>query len=148
MRLDNRIELARLAYGEQVLRCTNRAPAEVEALLTLDGELEKAFKWMAFALAKREGHADHVRGLLAYLVSHHLGKLDRAKRRRLVTKIERGEIELQDLTFEQLAGTRLRWVQIFQLVGHEFNPTREKEQVKRIYQRLIQAEKQAEERGL
>lgn len=147
MRLDNRIELARLAYGEQILRCTNRTPDEVEALLTLDGELEKAFKWMAFALAKREGHADHVQGLLAYLVSHHLGKLDRAKRRRLITKIERGEIKLQDLTFEQLSGTRLRWVQIFQLVGHEFNPTREKEQVKHIYQRLVQAEKQAEERG-
>jgi hypothetical protein len=136
MTLDIRIELARLAYGEQILRCTNRGPDEVQGLLTLDGEEEKALKWMAFAVAKREGNADHIRGLLAYLVSHHLGRSDRKKRKSLVAEIDKGTIKLKDLTFEQLSGTQLRWEQIFKLVGHEFNPTRERELIKQIYDRL------------
>jgi hypothetical protein len=147
MILDTRIELARLAYGEQILRCVNREPEEVQGLLTLDGAVKQAMKWMALAIAKREGKADHIRGLLAYQASHQLGRLDRRKRQLLVTQIGRGEVKLRDLTFERLAGTRLRWEQIFQLVGHEFNPTREKELVIRIYDRLIEEEKAEEQRG-
>ncbi len=138
--LRSRIELARLAYGEQIIQCTNRDPEEVEGLLMLDGEVEKARWWRAFAVAKREGHSDYIRGLLAYMISHHLGELDRQKQRDLMKRIERGEVHLKDLTLEQLAGTRLRWKHIFQLVGKELNPTREKEFVKQIYERLKQEE--------
>ena len=135
-----RMELARLAYGEQIIRCTNRAPEEVEGFLMLDGEVEKARWWRAFAVAKREGHADYIRGLLVYLISNNLGEFDRAKQRRLIERIEKGQIKLRDLTIEMIAGTKLRWKHIFQLVGKEFNPTREKEFVKRIYERLKREE--------
>jgi hypothetical protein len=134
------MELARLAYGEQIIRCTNRAPEEVEGFLMLDGEVEKARWWRAFAVAKREGHANYIRGLLVYLISNNLGELDRAKQRRLVERIEKGQVKLKDLTIEMIAGTKLRWKHIFQLVGKEFNPTREKEFVKRIYERLRREE--------
>jgi len=134
------MELARLAYGEQIIRCTNRDPEEVEGLLMLDGEVEKARWWRAFAVAKREGHADYIRGLLAYLISHHAAELDRAKQRRLIALIEEGKVHLKDLSYEKLVGTHLRWRHIFKLVGKEFNPTREKEHVKRIYERLKREE--------
>jgi len=135
-----RAELARLAYGEQIIRCTERDPEEMEGLLALDGEVEKARWWRAFAVAKREGNPDHIRGLLAYLVSHHLGQLDRNKQKDLIRRIEKGKVSLKDLTFEELAGTYLRWKHIFKLVGKEFNPTREKEFVRQIYERLRREE--------
>lgn len=135
-----RIEQARIAYGEQIIQCTNRAPEEVEGFLMLDGEIEKARMWRAFAVAKREGNPDYIRGLLVYLLSHQLGKPDPRKRDALVHEIEQGRVRLQDLTVERLAGTRLKWDHIFRLVGREFNPTREKEFVKRIYERLTQEE--------
>jgi len=129
-----------LAYGEQIIRCTNLPPEAVEGFLMLDGEVEKARWWRAFAVAKREGHADYIRGLLVYLISNNLGEFDRAKQRWLVERIERGEVRLKDLTIEMIAGTKLRWKHIFQLVGKEFNPTREKAFVKRIYERLRREE--------
>ena len=135
-----RIEQARLAYGEQIIQCTNRAPEEMEGFLMLDGEVEKARMWRAFAVAKREGHADYVRGLLVYLLSHQIGRPDPRKRETLIREIERGRVRLQNLTIERLAGTRLKWDHIFRLVGREFNPTREKEFVKRIYERLTREE--------
>jgi hypothetical protein len=112
----------------------------MEGLLTRDGEVEKARWWRAFAVAKREGHADYIRGLLAYLISHHIGQLDRKKQKRLIQRIEQGKVNLRDLTYEELAGTHLRWKHIFKLVGKEFNPTREKEFVKHIYERLRREE--------
>ncbi|GEM_PF-686446 len=135
-----RIEQARIAYGEQILQCTNRSPEEMEGFLMLDGEVEKARMWRAFAVAKREGNPDYVRGLLAYLLSHQLGRPDRRKREALVRAIEEGRVRLQDLTVEQLAGTRLKWTHIFRLVGKEFNPTREKAFIRRIYERLQREE--------
>ncbi len=140
LNLTARMELARLAYGEQIIRCTNLPPEEVEGFLMLDGEVEKARWWRAFAVAKREGHADYIRGLLVYLISNNLGEFDRAKQRWLVERIERGEVQLKDLTIEMIAGTKLRWKHIFKLVGKEFNPTREKAFVKRIYERLRREE--------
>lgn len=135
-----RAELARLAYGEQILQCTNRDSEDVTGLLMLDGEVEKARLWRAFAIAKREGSADYVRGMVAYMISHEMGEKDREKQKELIRQMERGEVHLKDLSFEKLAGTRLRWRHIFQLVGKEFNPTREKEFVKRIYERLKREE--------
>lgn len=134
--LKTRMELARLAYGEQIIQCTNRDPETIEGFLMLDGEIEKARWWRAFAVAKREGHSDYIRGLLAYLISHHLGPFDRGKQRRLTRRIKEGGIHLKDLTCEELSGTRLKWRHIFTLVGKEFNPTREKAFVQRIYDRL------------
>jgi hypothetical protein len=135
-----RAELARLAYGEQIIRCTERDPEEMEGLLAMDGEVEKARWWRAFAVAKREGNADYIRGLLAYLISHNLGQLDRKKQKHLIRRIEQGKVNMKDLTCEELAGTCLRWKHIFKLVGKEFNPTREKEFVKGIYERLRREE--------
>jgi len=133
---DLRIELARLAYGERIMRCTNQAPSPaLEDLLSLDGELNKARLWLALAQAKREGNPDFVRGLLCYLFSQ-VGRLDPHKRRRLVERIERGELHLKDLTQEQLIGSHLEWKHIFQLVGREFNPTREKARVREIYEQI------------
>lgn len=138
--LQARIELARLAYGEQIIRCTDRDPQEMEGFLMLDGEVEKARWWRAFAVAKREGRRDYVRGLLAYLVSNNFGESDRKKGKRLAARIENGEVGLRTLTIEELAGTRLKWKHIFRLVGREFNPTREKEFIRRIYERLKREE--------
>ncbi len=135
-----RIEQARIAYGEQIIQCTNRAPEEMEGFLMLDGQIEKARMWRAFAVAKREGNPDYIRGLLVYLMSHQLGPPDRRKRDALVREIEQGRVRLQDLTAERLAGTRLKWDHVFRLVGREFNPTREKEFVRRIYERLTREE--------
>ncbi len=135
-----RIELARLAYGEQIIRCTDRDPKEMEGFLMLDGEIEKARWWRAFAAAKREGRRDYVRGLLSYLISNNLGNPDRRKQKRLIQKIEDGDVSLRSLTIEELSGTRLKWKHIFRLVGQEFNPTREKEFIKRIYERLKREE--------
>lgn len=135
-----RAELARLAYGEQILQCTNRDSEDIAGLLMLDGEVEKARLWRAFAIAKREGSADYIRGMVAYMISHEMGEKDREKQKDLIERMERGQVHLKDLSFEKLAGTRLRWRHIFQLVGKEFNPTREKEFVKRIYERLKREE--------
>jgi hypothetical protein len=56
----------------------------------------------------------------------------------LIDRIEEGKIGLGDLTYEILKGTRLEWRHIFSLVEREFNPTRERERVKRWYQKLIE----------
>lgn len=138
--LQARIELARLAYGEQIIRCTDRDPQEMEGFLMLDGEIEKARWWRAFAVAKREGRRDYVRGLLVYLVSNNIGDPDRKKQKQLIQRIENGDVSLRNLTIEGLSGTRLKWKHIFRLVGREFNPTREKEFIKRIYERLKREE--------
>lgn len=138
--LSARMDLARLAYGEQVIRCTNRPPEDVEGFLMLDGDVEKARWWRAFAVAKREGNRDYVRGLLAYLMSHHLDDRDSTKRQHLTERIQREEIGLSDLTIEMLAGAALTWQDVFRLVGTEFNPTREKALVQEVYQRLTAEE--------
>lgn len=138
--LSARMDLARLAYGEQIIRCTNRPPEDVEGFLMLDGEVEKARWWRAFAIAKREGNRDYVRGLLAYLMSHHLDSRDSVKQRHLIERIKRDEVGLSDLTLEMLAGVALTWQDVFRLVGTEFNPTREKALVQEIYERLTAQE--------
>lgn len=113
----------------------------MEELLSLDGDLEKAHKWMALAYAKREGEPDKICGLVAYLLSNYgTVEEDKEKRRWLVRQIEREKIRVNDLTYEVLRGTKLEWQHIFKLVGREFNPTREKERVKRWYQWLTEHE--------
>jgi hypothetical protein len=135
--MEVRIELARLAYAELILRCTNEPPEIVEDLLSLDGELEKARRWFAFAEAKRRFDPNVVRGLLVYLFSHYASsEFDSRKRDQLVREINEGRVRMRDLTIERLAGTRLSWEHIFRLVGHQFNPTREKEKVKELYVQL------------
>jgi len=130
-------EVIRLAYAEHIVRCNEQDPWMVEGLLSLDGDLEKARKWMALALAKREGNPDRIRGLVAYLLSNYGAvEEDPEKRRWLIAEIEGGRIGLADLTYEILKGTRLEWRHIFNLVGREFNPSREKARVKRWYLRL------------
>ena len=133
---DLRVELARLAYGERIMRCTNQAPSPaLEDILSLDGELDKARRWLALAIAKRQSNPDFVRGLLAYLYSQ-VGPLDPPKRRQLIAKIEGGHVHFSDLIQEQLRGTHLEWEHIFKLVGREFNPTREKARVIKIYEQI------------
>ena len=133
---ENLVEFARLAYGEHIIRCNEQDPARVFDFLSLDGEVEKARKWIAFAQAKRTGDRQAVRGLLVYLISHYGGELDREKRAWLIAKIERGELKLEQLTFEMLAGTKLEWRYIRKLVGKGINSTREKRRIREIYERL------------
>jgi len=139
------IESARLAYGEQIIRCTNPPPEQVEDFLSLDGELGKARQWLAFAHAKREGNADAIRGLLVYLCSHGAETVDRPKRAWLLEQIEDKRIRMEQLTLEMISGTRLNWSHVFALVGKEFNPTREKERVAQIFEGLMAQD--AGERG-
>lgn len=136
------MELIRLAYGEHIIRCYERDPNVIEDFLSMDGEVEKAWKWLALARAKREGEAGHIRGLLIYLVSNYVGQPDEQKREWLIQRIEKREIRLRDLTYEILKGTHLDWEHIFKLVGKEFNPTRTKERVQRAYEELSQAGKE------
>lgn len=132
-------EVIRLAYAEHIVRCSEQDPAKIEELLSLDGDLEKARKWMALAYAKRERDPKRICGLVVYLLSNYgAAEAEEEKRRWLVRQIERGRIRLEDLTYELLKGTRLEWQHIFKLVGREFNPTREKERVKRWYERLAE----------
>jgi len=132
-------EVIRLAYAEHIVRCNEQDPQRVEDLLGLDGDLEKARKWMAFALAKRERNPERIRGLVAYLLSNYGGAEEEPEKRRwLIGEIEGGRIGLDDLTYEILKGTRLEWRHIFSLVGKEFNPTRERERVKRWYLKLTE----------
>lgn len=131
------IEYARLAYGEQIIRSTNLPPEEVEDFLSLDGDLESARQWLAFAHAEREGDSGVVRGLLVYLCSHSADSVDRPKRAWLLKQIKQKKLEIADLTMEMLVGTRLNWSHVFELVGKEFNPTREKDRVKRIYESFM-----------
>ena len=141
-------EVIRLAYAEHIIRCNEQDPRRVEGLLSLDGDLEKARKWMALALAKRERNPERIRGLVAYLLSNYgAAEEDPEKRRWLIGEIEKGRIGLDDLTYEILKGTRLEWRHIFALVGKEFNPTREKERVKRWYLKLVEAEEGDEGEG-
>lgn len=135
--MEVRIELARLAYAENILRCTNEPPEMVEDLLSLDGELEKARWWFTFAEAKKRFDPNVVRGLLVYLFSHYTSsEFDPHKREALVREITEGRVRMRELTIERLAGTRLSWEHIFRLVGHQFNPTREKEKIKELYTQL------------
>ncbi len=138
--MKSRAELARLAYGEQIIRCINRDPEEMEGFLMLDGNVHMARWWRAFAVAKREGHPDFIRGLVTYLISNYLGEPDRQKQKILVEQIKRKEIHFENITCEILSGTRLRWRHIFMLVGKEFNPTREREFVRDIFLRLTKEE--------
>jgi hypothetical protein len=131
------VEYARLAYGEQIMRCTNRPIETVSDLLCLDGEYEKAHKWMALALAKRESDPDIIRGLLAYFLSNYTGKLNPEKRATTIGLIDQGKLALKDCSYEALTGTRLAWDHIFKLCGKSFNPTREKERVRKIYEALM-----------
>lgn len=131
------IELIRRAYAEHIIQCTELAPEQVEELLSKDGEVEKARKWLAFAMAKRQRDPDNIRGLLAYLISNYSGPFDRRKHRKLVEKIKNRKIKLEDLSYEELAGTYLSWEHVFLLVGHEFNPSRAKKRVQRMYEKLI-----------
>jgi hypothetical protein len=61
----------RLAYAEHLLRCTDPPPSEMEELLSLDGDLEQAWRWLAFGIAKRRYDPAEVRGLLIYLFSNY-----------------------------------------------------------------------------
>jgi len=131
-----KIEKARLAYGEQIMRAANLPPEEVEDFLSLDGNLERAWQWLSFAYAVREGDGDVVRGLLIYLCSHSTDSVDRDKRASLLERIEDQAIKISELTMEVLVGTHLNWSHVFALVGKEFNPTREKDRIKRIYESL------------
>ncbi|MBI1743540.1 hypothetical protein HYR54_10815 [Candidatus Acetothermia bacterium] len=131
------IEFARLAYGEQVMRCTNRPVEMVSDLLCMDGEYEKAHKWIALAIAKRQGDPDIIRGLLAYFFSNYTGKPNLQRRRYLIEQIENRRLHLKDCSYEMLAGTCLSWDHVFQLCGKSFNPTREKERVRKIFDELM-----------
>lgn len=139
------IEKARLAYGEQIIRGSNLPPEEVEDFLSLDGNLEHARQWLAFAYAAREGDADVVRGLLIYLFSHSTDAVNRSRRADLLARIRGDDLQIADLTLEALVGTHLNWSHVFKLVGKEFNPTREKERIKRIYAELTAQTAQGEE---
>lgn len=135
--MELRIELARLGYAEQILRCTNADPEVVGDLLSLDGELEKARRWFVFAEAKRQFEPDVVRGMLVYLFSHYASSEHNArKREQLRREIAQGQVRMRNLSIEQLAGTKLSWDDIFRLVGRTFNPTREKEKIKALYAQL------------
>ncbi len=133
---DNLIEFARLAYGEHIIRCSEQDPEKMLDFLSLDGQVSRARKWLAFAKAKRTGDPQSVRGLLVYLFSNYSGPLNREKKRWLQEKIDRGEITLKNLTFEMLEGTHLEWRYIKKLVGKEINSTREKRRIRRIYEQM------------
>ncbi len=138
-RMDDSIERVRLAYCEHLIRDNDLDPEEVKDLLCLDGQLEKAFQWLAFGIAKRRYDPDRVRGLLVYLVSNEFpAKPDAKKREWLLQRIEQRRIRMQDVTIEMLSGTALKWEHIFALVGKEFNPTREKERIREIYEELCE----------
>jgi hypothetical protein len=127
---------ARLAYAEHLIRCNDLHPQDMEAFLSLDGDLDQARRWLAFGYAKRRYDPDHVRGLLVYLFSHYYKSPDRSKRKLLVRAIKRKDVALSELTIEKLSGTYLKWDEIFELVGKEFNPSRVKERVRAIYEEL------------
>lgn len=128
----------RLAYAEHLIRCTDPLPQDMEALLSLDGDLDTTRRWLAFGYAKRRYDPEHVRGLLVYLFSNEFPSLveDPAKGALLRRAIRRGTVKLKDLTIEKISGTRLEWAEIFQLIGKEFNPSRVKERVRAIYEEL------------
>jgi len=131
------IEHARLAYGQQIIRSTNLPPDRVETLLSLDGDLDRARQWLAFAHAAHEGDGCAVRGLLVYLCSHSADEVDRKKRKWLLEQISQKKVSLSNLTLEILIGTHLNWSHVFRLVGKEFNPTREKQRVRQSYEQLV-----------
>jgi hypothetical protein len=128
----------RLAYAEHLIRCTDLPPAEMEDLLSLDGDLDQARRWLAFGYAKRRYDPDHVRGLLVYLFSNYYPSAvdDPAKGTLLRRAIAHKRVKLSDLTIEKISGTNLNWAEIFQLTGKEFNPTRVKERIVQIYEAL------------
>ncbi|MCI2432046.1 hypothetical protein LM602_05770 [Candidatus Acetothermia bacterium] len=132
----NSIEAARLVYGERIIRCTNQDPSLVQGLLSLDGQIDRAALWLACAQAKHQGEPDHVRGLLAYLFSR-VGPPNAERRAWLVGQIERRQIGLRDLTQEMLVGTYLEWTDIFRLTGCQFNPSRVRERVRRLYEQIL-----------
>ncbi len=132
------VQQIRLAYAEHLMRCTDLPPAEMEDLLSLDGDLDQARRWLALGYAKRRYDPDHVRGLLVYLFSNYYPSLgdDPAKGTLLRRAIARKRVKLSELTLEKISGTKLSWEEVFQLVRKEFNPTRVKERIIEIYEEL------------
>ncbi|GBC76210.1 hypothetical protein HRbin07_00408 [bacterium HR07] len=132
------VQQIRLAYAEHLMRCTDLPPTEMEELLSLDGDRDAARRWLAFGYAKHRYDPDHVRGLLVYLFSNYYPSLgdDPAKGKLLRRAIARKTAKLSELTIEKISGTRLDWSEVFQLVGKEFNPTRVKERILKIYEEL------------
>ncbi len=129
---------ARLAYAEHLIRCTDLPPGEMEDLLSLDGDLDTARRWLALGYAKRRYDPREVQGLLIYLFSNYYPSPidDPAKGKLLRRAIARKTVKLSELTIEKISGTRLDWAEVFQLVGKEFNPTRVKERIVEIYEEL------------
>ncbi len=135
--LSTTVQQIRLAYAEHLMRCTDPPPTEMEDLLSLDGDLEQAWRWLAFGYAKRRYDPDHVRGLLIYLFSNYYPSwTDNPKGELLRRAIARQRVKPSDLTIEKISGTKLNWAEVFQLVGKEFNPTRVKERIVEIYEEL------------
>ncbi|MCS6936431.1 MAG: hypothetical protein NZ610_04275 [Candidatus Bipolaricaulota bacterium] len=133
----------RWAYAEHLIRCSDPEPEDMEELLRLDGAHEEAFYWLAFGYAKRRYDPDHVRGLLVYLISQYPAPHeDPARRELLVRSIQQKKIGLSDLTIEKLCGTYLSWDEIFRLTGKEFNPSRTKEHVRKVYDELMTKSKE------
>jgi len=128
----------RLAYAEHLIRCTDLPPSEMEELLSLDGDLDAARRWLAFGIAKRRYDPAEVRGLLIYLFSNYYPSLvsDPAKGELLRRALKNKTLKPSELTLEKLSGTYLDWQDVFRLVGKEFNPTRVKERVRAIYEEL------------
>ncbi|MDW8141019.1 MAG: hypothetical protein RMJ90_01870 [Candidatus Bipolaricaulota bacterium] len=128
------------AYAEHLIRCNDPDPEDMKELLNLDNRSEDAALYLlAFGYAKRRYDPDHVRGLLAYLISRYPAPTEDPARRELLLKdIRQKKISLSDLTVEKLCGTHLNWEEIFRLVGREFNPSRTKEHVRKVYDELMQ----------
>jgi hypothetical protein len=87
----------RLAYAEHLLRCTDPPPSEMEELLSLDGDLEQAWRWLAFGIAKRRYDPAEVRGLLIYLFSNYYPPLvsDPAKGRAAASRSQQQDYQAQ-----------------------------------------------------
>jgi hypothetical protein len=138
----------RWAYAEHLIRCNDPDPEDMEELLRLDRAEEDALYWLAFGYAKRRYDPDHVRGLLAYLISQYPAPTDDPARREfLLRAIREKKISISDLTVEKLCGTHLNWEEIFRLTGKEFNPSRTKDHVREVYDELIEKSKKSKERS-
>jgi hypothetical protein len=128
----------RLCWWDRLLRCCLPTPSEISELqrllLGLEGDAQRDTRLcLACVQLKAESppeHKDDLRMFLVYYLSNYGTRPDPATQKESLTR--------EALCLETIRGRALSWEQIFQLFGHQCNPTRVKSWIREKFENLTQ----------
>jgi len=128
----------RLCWWDRLLRCCLPTPSEISELqrllLGLEGDAQRDTRLcLACVQLKAESsqeQRDDLRMFLVYYLSNYGTRPDPATQKESLTR--------EALCLESIRGRALSWEQIFQLFGHQCNPTRVKSWIREKFENLTQ----------